>query len=298
MELMEERRTTSYVAPGNVAEVVELLAASEDAKVVGGCQSLGVFLRQGLLEPELLVGLKRITELNEMAELPDGGLRIGAMVTQHTLETSDIVRLRYPALAEAAALIASPPVRQQGTIGGNLCHADPTGDPPAILIALGASLEVVSSEGTRRVPVEEFFVDYMETVLTPSEVLVAIHLPAPPANSGAAYLKHRVRGIDTALVAAGVALTIANDGQTIADARIGLAGASTTPLRARAAELVLVGQTLSADLFVAAGVAAATESDPLEDTEGSAWYRREMIARYVCRAAEAALQRALEARGG
>ena len=298
MELMEERRTTSYVAPGNVAEVIELLAASEDAKVVGGCQSLGVFLRQGLLEPELLVGLKRIPELNEMGDLPDGGLRLGAMVTQHMLETSAIVRQRYPALAEAAALIASPPVRQQGTIGGNLCHADPTGDPPAVLIALGASLEIVSSAGARRVPVEEFFVDYMETVLTPSELLVAIHLPAPAANSGAAYLKHRVRGVDTALVAAGVALAIANDGRTISDARIGLAGASTTPLRARAAELVLVGQTPTAELFAAAGAAAATESDPLEDTEGSAWYRREMIARYVGRAAEAALQRALEARGG
>lgn len=298
MVLMEERRTTSYVAPGSVARAVDLLAASEDAKVVGGCQSLGVFLRQGLIEPELLIGLKRIPELNEIAELADGGLRVGAMVTQHTLETSPIIRVRFPALAEAAALIASPPVRQQGTIGGNLCHADPTGDPPAILIALGASLELVSSEGTRFVPVEDFFVDYMETVLTPAELLVAIHLPAPAANSGAAYLKHRVRGIDTALVAAGVALTVADEGRFIVDARIGLAGASATPLRARAAEHVLVGQPPSADLFAEAAAAAANESDPLEDTEGSAWYRREMIARYVHRAADAALQQALEARGG
>lgn len=298
MDLMEERRTTSYVAPGSVAEAVELLAASEDAKVVGGCQSLGVFLRQGLIEPELLVGLKRIPELNEMVELADGGLRVGAMVTQHTLETSPIIRLRYPALAEAAALIASPPVRQQGTIGGNLCHADPTGDPPAVLIALGATLELVSSAGTRWVPVEDFFIDYMETVLTPAELLVAIHLPAPAANRGAAYLKHRVRGVDTALVAAGVALTMAEGGRSIAEARIGLAGASATPLRARAAEQVLVGQTLSSDLFAEAGAAAANESDPLEDTEGSAWYRSEMIARYVQRAAEAAMQRAQEARGG
>jgi len=233
-----------------------------------------------------------------MADLPNGGLRVGAMVTQHTLETSTIVRLRYPALAEAAALIASPPVRQQGTIGGNLCHADPTGDPPAVLIALGATVELVSSEGTRWVPVEEFFVDYMETVLTPAELLVAIHLPAPAANSGAAYLKHRVRGVDTALVAAGVALTLADGDQSIAEARIGLAGASATPVRARAAEQVLVGQSPSADLFAAAGAAAANESDPLEDTEGSAWYRSEMIARYVQRAAETAMQRAQEARGG
>jgi aerobic carbon-monoxide dehydrogenase medium subunit len=298
MELMEERRVTTYVAPASVADAVNVLATSNDAKVVGGCQSLGVFLRQGLIEPDLLVGLKRIPELAEIADLPHGGLRIGAMVTQHTLETSATVRQRYPALAEAAALIASPPVRQQGTIGGNLCHADPTGDPPAVLIALGARLELVSAEGTRWVPVEDFFVDYMETVLKPTELLVAVHLPAPAGNSGAAYLKHRVRGVDTALVAAGIALTLADDGRTINEARIGLAGAGATPLRARAAEEVLRGQYPSGDVFAAAGAAAASESDPLEDTEGSAWYRREMIARYVQRAAETALQRAQEARGG
>ena len=298
MDLIEEQRTVTYVAPHSVAEAVDLLAASDDAKVVGGCQSLGVFLRQRLIEPGLLVGLKQIPELTDMAVLPDGGLRIGAMVTQHTVETSSIVRQRYPVLAEAAALIASPPVRQQGTIGGTLCHADPTGDPPAVLIALGATLEFVSSAGTRWVPVEDFFVDYMETVLTPAELLVAIHVPPPAADSGAAYLKHRVRGVDTALVAAGVALTFADEGRTIAAARVGLAGAGATPLRALAAEEVLVGQMPSSDLFAAAGAVAANESDPLEDTEGSAWYRREMIARYVQRAAEAALQRAQEARGG
>jgi carbon-monoxide dehydrogenase medium subunit len=271
---------------------VELLASGDDAKVVAGCQSLGVFLRQRLIEPSLLVGLKRIPELSEIVELPGGGLRIGAMVTQHVLETSGIVREHYPALAEAAAMIASPPIRQHGTIGGNLCHADPTGDPPAVLIALGAEVELVSSGGTRRVPVEDFFIDYMETVLAPDELLVAVHLPAPAANSGAAYLKHRVRGVDTALVAAGVALTLAADGQTIRDARIGLAGAGPTPVRARAGEMALIGSAPTSATFAAAGEAAAGESDPLEDTEGSAWYRREMIARYVQRAADAALRRA------
>ena len=292
MDLMVDSPTLAYAAPESVEEAVALLAASDDAKVVAGCQSLGVFLRQRLIEPGLLVGLKRIAELGDLAVLPDGGVRIGALVTQRTLDTSDLVRERYPALADAAALIASPPIRQQGTIGGNLCHADPTGDPPAVLIALGAEAEIASGAGRRRVPVEDLFVDYMETVLAPDELLVAVHLPAPGPVSGAAYLKHRVRGVDTALVAAGVALALSEDGRSIKQARIGLAGAGPIPLRARAAEAVLSGAEPTNETFVAAGSAAAAESDPLDDTEGSAWYRREMIARFVQRAAEAALRRA------
>lgn len=292
MDIMLDKPVAAYVGPASVSEAVELLASSDDAKVVAGCQSLGVFLRQRLIEPELLVGLKRIPELTEIEALPGGGLRIGAMVTQHALETSHVVRDAYPSLADAAALIASPPIRQQGTIGGNLCHADPTGDPPAVLIALGAEVELVSSGGVRRAPVEDFFVDYMETILAPDELLVAVHLPAPAARSGAAYLKHRARGVDTALVAAGVWLALAEDGSTIREARIGLAGAGPTPLRARSAEMVLVGAAPASEAIAAAGDAAAAESDPLDDTEGSAWYRREMIARFVQRAADAALRRA------
>jgi carbon-monoxide dehydrogenase medium subunit len=292
MELMVDTPVVAYAAPESVDEAVQLLAASDDARVVAGCQSLGVFLRQKLIETGLLVGLKRIPELGEIRELPDGALQIGAMVTQRTLETSSVVRDRYPALAEAAALIASPPVRQQGTIGGNLCHADPTGDPPAILIALGAEVEIASAAGRRWLPVEDLFIDYMETVLAPDELLTAVRLPAPADRSGAAYLKHRVRGVDTALVAAGVSLSLSGDGQVVKEARIGLAGAAPTPLLARAAELVLIDSAPTAETFAAAGAAAAEESDPLDDTEGSAWYRREMIARFVQRAAEAALRRA------
>jgi carbon-monoxide dehydrogenase medium subunit len=295
LDLIVDKPAVAYAAPESVDEAVQLLAASDDAKVVAGCQSLGVFLRQRLIEPGLLVGLKRIPELSEITELPDGGLRIGAMVTQRALETSGIVRERFPALAEAAGLIASPLVRQQGTIGGNLCHADPTGDPPAVLIALGAHVELGSGAGRRQVPAEDLFVDYMETILAPDELLVAVYLPAPGAHSGAAYLKHRVRGVDTALVAAGVALTLSEDAQSIREARIGLAGAGPTPLRARSAELILSGAAPTAETFAAAGEAAAAESDPLEDTEGSAWYRREMIARFVQRAADAAVRRALGA---
>jgi carbon-monoxide dehydrogenase medium subunit len=292
-------RAVTYAAPETIDEALALLAMDGDAKVVAGGQSLFVFLRQGLLQPSRLIGLKRIPELLGIEPSLDGGLSIGAMVTQQTLATSHVVTEHYQALSEAAAVVASPLVRRQGTIGGNLCHADPTADPPAALIALGAEVEIASRAGRRRVPIEELFVDYMETALGEDELLVAIHLPPPAPRSGSAYLKHRVRGVDTALVAAAVAITFDKDGLTIEEARIGLAGAGVTPIRARAAEAALMGKEVTSEQIAAATAAASAESEPLSDTEGSEQYRREMIAVVVRRAAECALARARgESRNG
>ena len=283
----------AYQAPESVEEALRLLSElAHDAKPIAGGQSLLVLLRLGLVMPGSLIGLKHIGELCQVVERTEGGLSIGAMVTQHRLEHDPLVRDRFPALAEAAAAIASPPVRRQGTLGGNLCHADPTGDPPAALIALAAEVEIASRSGRRRLPVEELFVDYMETVLQPDELLVAVHLPAPAPRSGAAYLKHRQRGVDTALVGVGVGVTLAEDGRTCAEARIGLVGAGTTPLRARAAETALLGSAMTDEGLAAAADAAAAECSPLTDTEASEWYRREMVRVFVRRAGAIALGRA------
>ncbi|MCC6791007.1 MAG: xanthine dehydrogenase family protein subunit M [Thermomicrobiales bacterium] len=285
----DEPRGAEYLAPTTIDDALALLAENgEDAKLVAGGQSLFVFLRQGLLQPSYLIGLKKIEELTEIAESPGGGLTIGAMVSQHRIATDPLIAARTPALAEAAAAVASPPIRRQGTIGGNICHADPTGDPPAALIALAAEVEIASQTGRRRIPVAELFADYMETTLGPDELLVAIHIPATIA--GAAYLKHRVRGVDTALVGAGVGVTL--DGGVCTDARIGLVGAGTTPIRAVDAEAALRGRPVTADTIAAAAQAASAECEPLSDTEGSEWYRREMVAVFVRRAAEIALRRA------
>ena len=288
---IESDQSVAYVAPTTVDEALTLLGEHEEAKVVAGGQSLFVFLRQGLLQPSLLIGLKQIPELLGIDAMPDGGLRIGAMVTQHALERSPLVTALFPALAEAVASVASPPVRRQGTIGGNLCHADPTGDPPAALIALGAEVEIAAVGNRRRIPVEALFVDYMETVVRRDELLVAIHMPAPEERAGSAYLKHRIRGVDTALVGAGVSVRLSGDEATIEAARIGLAGAGTTPIRAVEAEAALIGAA-TADAVGRAAQAAAAECAPLADTEGSEWYRREMVAVFVRRAAERALARA------
>jgi carbon-monoxide dehydrogenase medium subunit len=292
---IEEEESTAYFAPESVSHVLQLLAEHGDnAKIVAGGQSLLVFLRQGLLDPRVLIGLKRVSELARIARSPDGGIAIGAMVTQQELETSELIRVRYPALAEAAAAVASPPIRRQSTIGGNLCHGDPTGDPPAALIALGAEVEIASLSARRRIPVEDLFADYMETHLEFGELLVAVHLPKPAPNSGSAYLKHRVRAVDTALVGAAVRLTLAADGETCVDVRIGLVGAGVTPIRAVQAEAELRGKSVTTESISNAAKRASEECAPLDDTEGSEWYRREMVAVFVRRATGIALERARE----
>jgi carbon-monoxide dehydrogenase medium subunit len=289
-----EERGLTYHAPRSIAEAIALLAQhGDDAKVLAGGQSLLVLLRNGLIAPTVLVSLQRVPELNAMVRTREGGLTIGAMTTLHSVETSAVVRESYPALAEAAAVIASPQVRQRGTIGGNLCHADPTGDPPAALIALDATVEVANGDGTRQIAVTSLFRDYMETILTPGELLTAIHLPPPPA--GSSYMKHRLRGVDTALVGAAAGLCLAPDGSCTA-VRIGLVGAGTTPIRAAAAEAELLGKPISGETMQAAAAAAAAESDPLSDTEASEAYRREMVEVFVRRVVARAHERASSGR--
>jgi carbon-monoxide dehydrogenase medium subunit len=288
----EDDEATEYFAPATVDEAVALLAEhGDDAKLVAGGQSLLVFMRQGLLDPRVLIGIKQIPELSRFDETDDG-LSIGAMVTQEAIEHSELIRVRYPALAEAAAAVASPLIRRQGTIGGNLCHGDPTGDPPAALIALAAEVEIAGPTGRRRIAVEDLFADYMETTLDGGEILVAVHLPAPANRSGSAYLKHRIRAVDTALVGVAVGIALAADLETCVECRIGLVGAGVTPLRARQAETALRGNAISDDAIATAAQIAREECEPLDDTEGSEWYRREMIAVHLERAARVALTRA------
>jgi carbon-monoxide dehydrogenase medium subunit len=290
-ELEPEDRSLEYHAPRSITDALAVLAQyEEDAKLLAGGQSLLVLLRNGLIAPTALIGLQHVPELHTITPTPDGGLTIGAMTTFHTLETSAVVRERYPALAEAVSVIASPQVRQRGTLGGNLCHADPTGDPPAALIALDAAIEIANAAGTRHIPVAELFRDYMETILDPGDLLTAIHLPPPPA--GSSYLKHRLRGVDTALVGAAAGLSLAPDG-ACTTVRIGLVGAATTPIRAINAEAELLDKPVTSETIQAAAAAAAAESDPLSDTEASETYRREMVAVFVRRTLTRAHDRAI-----
>src|SRR5690242_11116923 len=217
---------TAYYAPETLAEVSRLLEQhGEGARLLAGGQSLLIFLREGMIAPHTLISLKKVADLRTISFSPATGLEIGAMVTQAELERAQPVQTHYTALAEAAAVVATPQVRNLGTIGGNLCHADPTADPPAALIALGAELRIAGPGGSRTVPVEAFFRDYMDVDLAGSDVLTRIHLPPPAPSSGSAYLKLRVRHADRALVGAASWVQLDPEESIVRDVRIGLAGA-------------------------------------------------------------------------
>jgi carbon-monoxide dehydrogenase medium subunit len=281
----------AVLTPATVEDAVQQLAGLEDeGKVLAGGQSLLVLYRFGFVTPESFLSLRKIDELRTITSEADGGLRIGAAVTQHQIIADPVIGANYPALVDAAKCVSSPQVRRRGTIGGNLCHADPTADPPAALIALGASVEIAGPGGRRVIPVDELFADYMETILEPGELLTAVLLP--PSGTSSAYVKHRLRGIDTAIVGVGVGLTLAVDSVTCESVGIGLAGPGTTPLRASGAEAALTANTLTEDAWTEAGRIAAEECEPLDDTEASEWYRRKMVERFVQRAGALAQTRA------
>lgn len=291
--MVAERQERQYLAPETLSEALAILDRyGEDAKLLAGGQSLLVLLRQGLIAPQYLVSLRRIPELTTSSFVPSEGTRLGAMTRQAELEHSPVIRQHYTALAEAVATIATPQVRNQGTIGGNLCHADPTADPPAALIALGAQLEIAGLDGHRVQPVEDFFRDYMEVDLGNSEILTAILLPPPAPSSGSAYLKHRLRQTDAALVGVGTWVRFDEGGERIEDARIGLTGVGVTPVRAAAAEQVLRGAEPGDTVLATASEEAAAACAPFSDTEGSEWYRQEMVRVFVRRALQVAVQRA------
>jgi carbon-monoxide dehydrogenase medium subunit len=292
-DLHEEAQRANYLSPSSIEEALAMLAEhGEGAKPIAGGQSMLILLRWGLAAPTYLIGLKGIPELTLIEASSDGGLEIGAMVTEHQLETSPIVKRSFPALAEAAGSVASPPVRRQATIGGNLAHADPAADPPAALIGLGAEVEIANLDGRRRIPVREFFRGFLESAIEPGELLVSIHVPGAKPGFGAAYLKHRARAVDYALVGVGFGLTLAGDGVTADAVNIGLAGVADTPLWAQAAERALIGKAVNEETLRAAGQAASEECNPPTDTEASEWYRREMVGVFVRRAGEVALERA------
>lgn len=284
---------TGVLNPTSVEEAISQLAELDDeGKVLAGGQSLLVLYRFGFVTPSSFVSLRQIDELKTIEPTPDGGLRIGAAVTQYQIIHDPSIGSAYPALVDAAKCVSSPQVRRRGTIGGNLCHADPTADPPAALIGLGASVEIASADGRRTIAVDELFADYMETILEPGELLTAVLLPPPGTSS--AYVKHRLRGIDTAIVGVAVGLNLAADGVTCESVGIGLAGAGTTPLRAWGAEAALTGTALTPEAWASAGRIAAEECEPLDDTEASEWYRRKMVERFVQRAGALAQDRATQ----
>lgn len=279
-----------YHAPSTLDEAIALLGRlGDDAKLLAGGHSLIPAMRFRLAAPEHLIDMNRIDGLSYVRE--EGGyLAVGAMTRESELEHSDLVASRYPMLADAGRMIADPLVRNRGTVGGNVAHADPANDHPAVMLAFGATLVAAGPSGRREIPVDDFFVGLFESSLQPDEILVEVRIPAPQAGSSGAYEKFERKVGDYAISAAGVQLAMS--GNTCTAARIGLTNVSPVPMRAMAAEAALVGKELTDEVLEAAGQAAAQECDPSADLRGSVDYKRDVTRVLVKRAIRSAVSRA------
>jgi len=281
-----------YFDPKTVREALSLLSQYKDAKIIAGGQSLLVVLKQRLLAPEYLIDIKGISALDYINYDESKGLRIGALTLHRTIEKSPVIQKHFRVLSEMERNVATIQTRNWGTIGGNLCHGDPAGDPAPVLIALNANLKLASSAGERIISMEKFSKDYLEVDLKSGEMLIEIQVPTPPAHTGTAYEKLMVMKGDMGIVGAAVSVTLSGKDGVCQDARIALGSAASVPLRASEAEKKLVGKVPSDSLLIEASEAAAAETDPPVDVHGSSEYRREMVKVFVRRVAQMALEKA------
>ena len=280
-----------YHAPATLAEAVALLARHrEEAKVLSGGQSLLPLMKLRLGQPRLLVDIGRIPGL-EYLEEKDGVLAIGGRTREAALERSELIRSRYPLIADTAAVIADPLVRNLATVGGNLAHGDPANDHPAAMIALGARVIATGPKGAREIAVEGLFTGLFSTVLEPDEILTEIRVPTPPPRSGGAYRKLERKVGDFATAAAAVQLTLSAGGE-VERVGIGLTNAGPTPVRAIDAERYLTGKKLDEATVAEAARLAAKAANPTADRRGTVEYKREMARVLTGRALRKAAERA------
>ena len=281
-----------YYAPSSVDEAIALLQEhGDEAKILAGGQSLIPAMRYRLALPEVLIDINGVVGLEYINEA-NGQLVIGAMTREVALEDSATVQSKYPMLADAAEVIADPLVRNQATVGGNIAHADPANDHPAVMLAYGATIVAKGPNGERTIEIDDFFVDLFENALSDEEILTEIRIPAPAAGSGSAYKKIERKVGDYAISAAAVNLIM--DGDVCTSVRIGLTNVSPVPMRAKGAEAALIGQVVTDSVIEAAGQAAANECDPSKDLRGSVAYKRDITRIMVKRAINAAVKRATQ----
>jgi carbon-monoxide dehydrogenase medium subunit len=268
-------RPFDYVEPETVEEVLALLAAdAEDTHLLAGGTSLVILMKQDLVRPARVIGLRRLAALRAVDT--SAGLRLGALATHGVLARAGAVRGFAPALAATFGSVATVRIREQATLGGNLAHADPAQDPPVTLLALDASAVVRSAKGARTIPLDAFFVDLFETSLEPDELLLRVELPPLPVGARLTYQKFLPSTRDD-YATVSVAAVVATDATGICThARIALGGAGPIPLRARDAERVLLGRLLDGGAIREAAELAAAATEPIDDLRGSAEYKRAM----------------------
>lgn len=267
----------NYLRPSGVQEALELLANyKDDCKIICGGQSLLILMRQGLVATEYLIDIKRLDELNFVRYHHEDGLTLGAVTTHRTVEKSGLIRETYPVLCEMERKLASIQVRNWGTLGGNLAHADAAGDPAPVLMTLGARVKVGNAQATREIPLDEFYVDLFETALAEDEIILEIKIPPPAPRSASVYEKFNLLQSDQGIVAVAATIALHEDG-SCKDVRIALGNSGPVTMRSKAAEACLVGNKLSDSLLDDAGAAAATEAEPITDIHASEEFRRHLV---------------------
>ncbi len=276
-------RPFEYVEPETLDEALALLAAEPlDTLVMAGGTSLVILMKQDLVRPARVIGLRKLAQLRAIES--GEGLRLGALATHGTIARSSAVRAFAPALAATFASVATVRIRAQATVGGSLAHADPAQDPPVTLLALDATAVVMSKTRARRVPLDALFIDVFETSLEPDELLLRVELPPLPAGARATYKKFLPNSLDDyATVSVAAVVATGADG-TCTYARIALGGAGPVPLRAHEAERSLVGRRPDDAAIKEAASLAAAATDPMADLRGSVAYKRAMAGIWTERA--------------
>jgi carbon-monoxide dehydrogenase medium subunit len=275
-----------YLAPASVEEALSLLTEhGDEAKILAGGHSLLPLMKLRLAAPAVLVDLGTVDSLRYIRE-EDGQVSIGAMTTYAAVEHSETIRRAIPMLAQAVSLVGDMQVRNRGTLGGALAHADPAGDMPAVVSALGGSVLVQGPHGQREIDISDFFVDIFTSALEPDEILTEIRLRRQEGAAGS-YVKFRRRQIDWAIVGAAVSLSIA--GGKIGDARVALTNVGPTPVRATAVENALQGAPVDDARLEDVSQLASENIDPQPELNASSEYKRHLARVLTRRALQSSL---------
>ncbi|MBX2818072.1 MAG: xanthine dehydrogenase family protein subunit M [Rhodothermaceae bacterium] len=272
-----------YHAPQTLEEALSLLDEyGDDAKILSGGHSLIPMMKLRLAQPEHIVDINALTELEYIRE-ENGVIYIGGLTREVALEESDIIHARLPLVSEVLPLIADPQVRNLATIGGNLAHGDPGNDHPAVMLALGATIVAQGPEGKRSIHINDFFEDFYMTALEPEEILTEIQIPVPPQGSGGSYKKLERKVGDYAV--AGVAAQVTVDGSgACTSAGLALTNVHYIPFKVTDGEDVLVGSKLDKEAIEKAAGIASEQCDPSNDLRGSVEYKRAMVLELTRRA--------------
>jgi carbon-monoxide dehydrogenase medium subunit len=274
-----------YEEPATLAEVSALLEEhGEEALLIAGGTALVLMMRERLSQPKVLISLTGIPDM--VGIRANGAVHIGAMTTHREIERSTTLQEAVPLLSQACGRVASPTIRNMGTLGGSISLGDPAADPAPALLALEAEVKVAGPEGERRVPIRDYLKGFFETDRRPSEVLTGVHVPELPEDARTTFLKYTCSSEEAYAVVSVAAMIVPGPDGTWDDVRIGLGAVALTALRTASAEQVLRGQRPTPELIAEAAEAALSDIDPSGDSQASAGYRREMTRVWVRRALE------------